>query len=174
MSAALLAFALALAAATPPLACPKGTERRGAAPPDGLEEWCEGKDPAGGPARREGPSRAWYDDGGVWMERGYRAGVLDGRFVERHRNGKPAREGTWERGRKVGTWRTWFETGVLEEEAEWRDGAPHGAYAAFWPSGARRAEGRYCGGAQCGRWRSFDEAGRQIGEVEYGEQRLVP
>jgi antitoxin component YwqK of YwqJK toxin-antitoxin module len=63
---------------------------------------------------------------------------------------------------------------VLEEETAWRDGSAHGTFAAFWPSGARRTEGRYCGGAQCGRWRSFDAGGKQVGEVDYGEQRLVP
>jgi antitoxin component YwqK of YwqJK toxin-antitoxin module len=165
--------ALALAAATPPLACPKGLERKGAPPTDGYEEWCEGKDPYGN-GRREGPARTWYDDGGLWIEQSFRAGTLDGPFLERHRNGKKAREGAYARGRKVGTWRVWFDSGVLEEETEWRDGSAHGAFAAFWRTGARRTEGRYCGGAQCGRWRSFDADGKQVGEVDYGEQRLAP
>lgn len=173
-AAALVALGLALAAAPPPpLACPKGLARRGDAPPDGTEQWCAGKDPYGND-RREGPARTWYDDGGVWLEQSFREGILDGPFVERHRNGKVAREGAYVRGDKVGTWRVWFESGVLEEESEWRAGRAHGRYAAFWPSGARRTEGRHCGGAQCGRWRSFDGAGKLIGEVDYGEQRLVP
>jgi antitoxin component YwqK of YwqJK toxin-antitoxin module len=164
--------ALALAA-TPPLTCPKGLEHRGAAPTDGYEEWCEGKD-AYGNGRREGPARTWYDDGGVWLEQSFREGILDGPFVERHRNGRLAREGAYVRGRKVGTWKVWFASGVLEEQTEWRDGATHGAFAAFWPSGVRRTEGRYCGGAQCGRWRTFDAEGKQVGEVDCGEQRLRP
>lgn len=167
-----LGFTLA-AAASEPVACPRGTERRGDAPPDGFEQWCEGKD-ASGHGLREGPARVWYDDGGVWIERSFKAGEPDGAYVERHRNGKRAREGAYVRGRKIGTWRLWFESGQLEEETEWRDGSAHGGHTQYWPTGALRTQGRYCGGAQCGRWRSFDPTGKQVGEIEYGEQRLTP
>jgi hypothetical protein len=168
--AAMLALALL---AAPPLACPAGTERKGAAPPDEYEEWCEGKDVAGQP-RREGPARSWYDDGGIHVEESFRAGLRDGRFVERHRNGKIAREGSYAAGLKVGIWRIAFESGAPEEESEWLDGVAHGRYRAWWPGGKLRAEGRHCGGAQCGRWRSYDESGALVGEVDYGEQRLTP
>ncbi len=169
-----LAAALVLAAGPAPLACPAGAERRGAAPPDGLEEWCEAKDPAGGPPRREGPSRTWYDGGAPWVEATWRAGLRHGPFVEWHRNGAKAREGTFTDGRKSGRWTTWGESGRVEEEGDWRDGVPHGGFASFWPNGKLRTEGRYCGGAQCGRWRTFDEEGRELGAVDYGEQTLAP
>ncbi len=168
----LLVAALALGA-PPPLACPPGTERRGGAPPEELAEWCEGKDPAGGP-RREGPAREYYDDGGVRLEETFREGWRDGPFVERHRNGRKAREGAFARGEKAGRWTVWFESGAVEEESEWRDGVRHGPFTAWWPGGKRRTQGRHCGGAQCGTWRSFEEGGREIGSVEYGEHRLAP
>ncbi len=170
MLAALLALVLA---APPALTCPKGAERRGDAPPDGFEQWCEAPD-AYGHSRRHGPARTWYDDGAPWVEQSFADGIVDGPFLERHRNGRPAREGTYVRGRKVGRWRVWFESGVLEEESEWQDGVAHGRFAAYFPSGALRTEGRHCGGAQCGRWRTFGEDGKEAGAVEYGEQRLVP
>lgn len=164
--------ALALAA-TPPLVCPAGAERKGEAPPDGFEQWCEGKDPYRR-GRREGPARSWYDDGAPWVEQSFREGLLDGKFLERHRNGKPAREGTYAMGQKVGTWRIFFESGVLEEESEWRDGVAHGRFVAFWPNGVHKTEGRRCGGVQCGRWRTFDMDGHPLGEIDYGEQTLAP
>jgi len=170
--AAILALALALVG-PPPLECPKGTERRGASPPDDFEIWCDGKDPYGQP-RREGPSRTWYDDGAPWIERVFHEGIVDGPFRERHRNGKVAREGTYAMGRKVGTWRLYYESGAPEEESEWRDGMPHGRFVAWWPTGAIRSTGRHCGGAQCGRWQTFDAQGKPLGEVDYGEQRLTP
>jgi antitoxin component YwqK of YwqJK toxin-antitoxin module len=162
----------ALLAGAPPLACPAGAERRGA--PEELEEWCEGKDPAGGPPRREGPSRTYYDGGAVWVEATWRAGQRHGRFVEWHRNGAKAREGEFTDGRRSGRWTTWRDSGQLEEEAEWRDGVPHGRFSSFWPTGKPRTEGRHCGGAQCGTWRTWDDAGRELGKVEYGEQTLNP
>jgi antitoxin component YwqK of YwqJK toxin-antitoxin module len=172
--AALAVGLLVAAAAPPPLACPAGTEAKGAAPPDGVEEWCEARDPAGGPARREGPSRTYYDDGAVWVEATWRGGERHGPYRERHRNGAKAREGAFTNGRKTGRWTAWRESGRVEEEAEFRDGVPHGRFAAFWPDGRQRTEGRHCGGAQCGTWRTWDEAGRVLGTVDYGEQTLGP
>ncbi len=177
-----LPLALALLAVTTPsplslspaqLSCPKGSERRGASPPDGFEVWCEGKDHAGGPLR-EGPARIYYDDGSLWVEEAFRSGRRDGAFVEWHRNGAKAREGTFVLGAKTGRWTLWRESGQVEEVSEWRDGVPHGQFTSFWPGGGRRTEGRHCGGAQCGTWKTFDEAGRLLGSVDYGEQSLGP
>jgi antitoxin component YwqK of YwqJK toxin-antitoxin module len=168
-----LAPVLALALGAAPLACPTGTERRGAAPTDGYEEWCEGKDPYGRP-RRHGPARTWYDDGALWTEETFREGDRDGPFVEYHRNGGKAREGTFARGRKTGRWAIFRESGQVEEVSGFRDGVADGPFTAYWPGGAVRTLGRHCGGAQCGRWRTFGEDGRELGSVEYGEQSSTP
>jgi antitoxin component YwqK of YwqJK toxin-antitoxin module len=167
---ALLAL-LALAAG--PVQCPPGAEARGAAPPEGFEAWCEARDLAGR-ARREGPARTWYDDGAPWVQESFHDGERDGPYVERHRNGAVAREGAYRRGRKHGTWTIRSESGASLEESTFRDGVPDGPFRAWWPGGALRTEGRHCGGAQCGLWRTFDESGREVGRVEYGEQRFVP
>ncbi|BDG03372.1 toxin-antitoxin system YwqK family antitoxin [Anaeromyxobacter oryzae] len=174
MKAVALALFLAGGApARPPLECPAGTERRGAAPTDGYEEWCEGKNPYG-QGWRHGPARTYYDDGGLWVEERFREGERDGPFVEYHRNGRKAREGAFSRGRKVGRWTISSESGQVEESSDWRDGVPDGPFAAFWPDGTRKTDGRYCGGVQCGRWRTFDAAGRELGSVDYGEQSSTP
>lgn len=171
----MIALALAgfLAAGPAPLACPAGTEYRGARPMEGFEEYCvrvreDGKDV------REGPSVTYYDDGGVRVESRYRDGKLEGAFVERHRGGRVARQGAYEAGQRVGVWRLHNERGTLVEESGWTKGAADGAFRAFWPNGKPRTEGRHCHGAQCGVWRSFDEDGKLQGSVEYGEQRDVP
>jgi antitoxin component YwqK of YwqJK toxin-antitoxin module len=170
---AALAALLLLAAPAPPLECPSGTTRRGAAPPEAFEEWCEGKD-ALGRALRQGPARTWYDDGRPWTEERFRDGQRDGAFVEWHRNGARARDGAFSLGAKTGRWIVRGESGAVEEESEWRAGVPHGRFVSYWPGGARRAEGRHCGGAQCGTWRTYDASGKELGAVEYGEQRLAP
>lgn len=165
--------ALALAAEPAPVACPAGTELRGAAPFDGYEVWCEGPDAFGRP-RREGPARTWYDDGAVRTEERFREGQRDGAFVEYHRNGRKAREGAYARGQRTGRWVVWHETGAPEEEAAFRDGVRDGPFTAWWPEGKVRTRGRHCGGAQCGRWVTFDRDGRELGAVDYGEQRDRP
>lgn len=173
IAAATLAALLATSGGLAPIACPAGAEPRGLPPPEGFEEWCEAKDEAGR-ARREGPARRYYDDGGLWVEEAFRAGERDGAFAEYHRGGAKAREGAYRRGVKVGRWTVWYPSGKPEEESEWRDGALHGRFASFWPSGAPRAEGRHCGGAQCGTWRTWDERGALLGSIDYAEPTLSP
>jgi antitoxin component YwqK of YwqJK toxin-antitoxin module len=166
VSASALALALALSN-LPPLACPPGTEHRGAQPLEGYEEWCEAPDPGGRP-RREGPARTFYDDGELWLESSYREGLLHGPYLERYRGGVPAREGAYEKGNRVGTWRAWYADGTLQEVSTWRAGQADGAFIAYWPSGTRKEVGRHCLGAQCGVWRAYDEEGRELGVIEYG------
>ena len=167
-----LALALALGAPTS-IACPPGTEHRGARPTDGYEEWCEAPGPDGN-ARREGPARTYYDDGGVWIESSYHEGRLEGPFLERYRSGMRAREGAYQGGQRTGAWRFFYEDGTLQEEASFVRGVPDGRFADYWPNGKPRNTGRRCLGAQCGPWSSYDEAGRLVGTVEYGEQRPEP
>jgi hypothetical protein len=62
-----VALAALLAAELAPLACPPGTTRAGAPPPEDLAEWC-GKPGLDGVPRREGPARSWYDDGALRLE----------------------------------------------------------------------------------------------------------
>ena len=168
-----VAVAAALALAAAGIDCPPGAERRGLAPPEGSEEWCETKDEAGRPLR-DGPARLHYDDGRLWMEERFVRGLRDGPSIELHRNGKKAREGTYRAGAKSGRWTIWYASGQLEEESEWRDGVPHGRFVAFWPTGAKKSEGRRCGGAPCGTWKSYDERGTLLGSAEYAEPSLAP
>lgn len=164
--------ALLLAAA--PLDCPPGTALKGAAPPDDFEAFCEGRpDPYGRP-RRHGPARTWYDDGQLHTEAWWREGKRDGPFVEYHRNGRKAREGTYRADAKVGTWTVWYEDGGLEERGEWADDRPHGAATTWHRGGKKRSEGRFCLGVQCGAWTTWDEGGRLLGRAEFGEIRSAP
>jgi hypothetical protein len=173
LAAAALAPAAPAAAGDPPLVCPAGTELRGAAPEGGYEQWCEGKDPLGGP-RRSGPARTWYDSGVLWTEGHWRDGLRDGPFVEYHRNGRKARAGRFERGDKAGRWTIWYESGQVEEETGFRAGMTDGPFTAYWPNGKVRTMGRHCGGAQCGTWRSYDQDGHELGTMELGEQTYAP
>jgi hypothetical protein len=166
-------LAAALLAAAP-VECPAGTAPKGGAPPDLFEAWCEGRPDSYGRPRRHGPARTWYDDGGLRTEEHFTEGKRDGRFVEYHRNGKRAREGTYALDEKVGTWTIWFEDGSLEERCDWARNVPHGPFTAWHRGGKMRSEGRYVLGGQVGRWTTYDEAGREIGRVDFGERRLTP
>ncbi len=171
--ALLVALAVPLAAAGADLACPPGASLAGDGWPDGVEQWCERPDDAG-KARRDGPSRSWYDDGALQNEARWKMGRLDGHFVEYHRNGRKAQEGDWRDGEKQGRWTVWFEDGRPAEEAGYEKGILHGRFATFFPGGGRRVEGRYCHGTQCGTWTTWDEDGRELGRMEHEEIRGAP
>jgi hypothetical protein len=164
---------LAAEAARAPFACPKGAERVGALPPEGFEAWCE-RPELPPDRRRDGPWRAFYDDGGLAKEARYAEGKLSGLFAEWHRNGRPARAGAWKDGEREGVWTLWRESGEVEEVCAYEKGERHGPFAAYWPGGRRKTEGRHCRGLQCGRWRSWDEAGREQGSAVYEDARATP
>jgi len=176
----LVAFAARAAPAEPPLVkqpildCPPGTVLRGGAPPEQLEAWCEGRPDASGTPRRHGPSRTWYDDGGLRIEERWLEGKRDGPFVEYHRNGRRAREGTYRLDARVGTWTVWSEAGLPEERAEWKDDLLDGPFVSFHRNGKKRAEGRNCLGAQCGLWITWDEGGRELGRSTFEVRSATP
>jgi hypothetical protein len=153
-------------------ACPRGTERVGAPPPEGYETWCERPDVP--PPRREGPARTWYDDGGLAKASEWKGGKLDGPYLEWHRNGKLARAGSYRADEREGTWTLWSESGAKEEEATYARNELHGPFGTWWPNGRRRVEGRHCRGLQCGKWITWDEQGHELGKMTYEEIRGTP
>jgi len=174
MLAALSAAAPGGARPAPLLDCPAGTTLDGGGPPEQYEAWCAGRPDAAGAPRRHGPRRTWYDDGSPWVDEQWAEGKRDGPFLERHRNGRPARQGTYRAGAKVGRWTVYSESGQPEEACDWEAGAQHGQFTAWYPGGGQRTQGRYCLGAQCGTWITWDESGRELGRMDFGERRAVP
>lgn len=172
MLALLLAFAAS--GSPPPLDCPPGTSLAGGVPFESFEAWCEGRPDDFGHLRRHGPARRFYDDGSVWVEERFFEGKRDGPFLERHRNGRKAREGTYRLDGKVGTWTVWYEDGTLEERSEWVANSQHGPFTAWHRNGTKRTEGRFCHGVQCGTWITWDDGGHELGRVQLAEQQLQP
>lgn len=88
---------LPLTAYADALRCPKGTQKAGRPPPEGLEAWCEAKDLFGG-ISKSGPYRRW------------------------HRSGELAMEGSFLDGKKHGLWRSYAAGGALVLEEEYNFG----------------------------------------------------
>jgi antitoxin component YwqK of YwqJK toxin-antitoxin module len=171
-AAALLLAAPALAAAGD-LSCPPGASLLGAGPPGGSEVWCARPDVAGKPVR-QGPSRAYYDDGSIRVEAIWKDGRLDGAFVEYHRGGVVAQRGAYRDGERQGPWVFNYASGTREEEIEFDRGRRNGRFTSYHPNGRKKTEGRFCFGLQCGRWTSWDESGSEIGSATYEEIRGNP
>ena len=145
--ALLVLVAAVVMGAKPEPRCPSGAKLAGAAPPQGLEEWCETTDEAGLPmkhglyiawfdekqkqaeihylnGKEEGRTSAWYPNGKKMAEGLYRAGQRVGIWKKYYENGKTWAETPFVAGQKHGLERRWDEEGNLKMSIEWRDGEP--------------------------------------------------
>jgi hypothetical protein len=109
--------------ASPP--CQPGTRLRGAAPPEGLKQWCTRMGPD------EGMRQGWYTE---WNENGSRA--LAGEYRE---------------GLRVGVWTRWFPNGVKRVQAEFRDGLQDGILVAWNQQGEKVVEQSFSQGSPVSR-----------------------
>ncbi len=105
---------------TDPYACPKGTEKRGAAPPDGHELWCE-RD-----GHKDGPYRKWFDDPGERL-------AIQGAYVD---------------GKRDGMWRAWYSSGARKNEGAFKDGAPDGHHLGWNEDGKKILDVTYDNGKE--------------------------
>jgi hypothetical protein len=162
-AASVLAFVhVPEAVGAPP--CPPGTERRGAAPPDGLEAWCE----RGG--SREGPSLRWHENGERAEALVWRGGKRNGHSTLWADDGQVAQEGVYAEDERQGRWTT-YTMGRKHIEGDFRDGEQHGAFVEYGGNGRKIAEGRFHDGEPCGRFDCWDwGTGEPTGCVPLGQQ----
>ncbi len=95
-------------------ACPEGSERRGAQPPEGFEEWC---------------ARVGRD-----------AGLKHGWYSEWYPNGRPAQAGAYEDGLQVGIWTRWYPNGRKRVQAQFERGLQHGKLISWSEDGRQLGE----------------------------------
>lgn len=120
----------------PRLKCPDGTEKVGAAPPEGFRVWCRARLPSGR-----------YEQQG-------------GEVTFHRETGEVAAEGSYDAGRKSGTWLQFYETGELQWEETFEDGRVQGLSTEYWPDGTKRSEGLKVDGYEDGDWNYWHENGQ--------------
>ena len=94
---ALLACACGVGADSASDGCPPGTSLAGAAPPEGLEQWCEARDTQGR-SERHGPWRSWYPSGSLRAHGEYARGSPHGATLHLDASGRRTRVVYFERG----------------------------------------------------------------------------
>ncbi len=138
--------------------------------------------------KRTGPLEDFYSDGKVFRRAAYKAGDLQGAYVELFRSGKPSLETAYVGNRQNGVRKQWVEVrgGAtrLETEATYVDdklngpsveyyasGGKHwagsyaddekqGAWIEYWPVGTEKTRGSFAKGKQDGEWPVFGADGR--------------
>ncbi|MBW2294181.1 MAG: hypothetical protein JRG94_17995 [Deltaproteobacteria bacterium] len=94
--------------------CPRDTERRGAEPPEGFEEWC---------------ARVGRD-----------AGIKHGWYSRWYPSGRPENAGAYEDGLRIGVWTRWYPSGKKRVQAEFRRGLQHGKLMSWDEEGKQLGE----------------------------------
>lgn len=68
---------------------------------------------------REGQWMYWYDNGNIWSQAHYKAGIRHGRSTVWFENGQKYFEGRYRHGERVGRWRFWDDDGTLVKEVNY-------------------------------------------------------
>jgi hypothetical protein len=71
---------------------------------------------SGPPARGQGPTRSYYDNGVLQAKGSYKGGKMHGRWEFFRRDGSVMRTGEFRAGAQAGIWRTWDKTGRMVKE----------------------------------------------------------
>ena len=77
---------------------------------------------------REGPSRAWFDNGQLQAEGFFKDGMRDGTFQLWHANGQKRLVAHFNEDREVAVWRWWHPNGIKSIEGKYQDGLPAGEW----------------------------------------------
>lgn len=174
--------------------CPPGAVLVGAAPPRGLEQWCEVRNEKG-EAIKHGLWTIWYAEGKKkseslmnkgaagrqerWFENGQMSDRLEIRgegktsFKTWYENGQPKTEGAWEGKQADGRWTHWFEDGKIESEGEYYRGMKIGIWTFRHANGEKKEEGDYISGEPNGRWVYWYDTGKKKAEGPYRRGKRV-
>ncbi|MBW1686704.1 MAG: toxin-antitoxin system YwqK family antitoxin [Deltaproteobacteria bacterium] len=157
------------------LACPEGTREMGAAPPEGLEQYCAIVAEEGSEVLH-GPSRTWYRPGTKESEGAFKNGKLHGLWFVWHADGTADAKGRFVDGKKQGEWRFYEQVGNGKRRhvyVHFKDDIEHGEWKARQVAELGvtprlyEVEGHYENGKKSGVWVHYDENGYRDEEVEY-------
>jgi len=157
------------------LSCPEGTREMGAAPPEGLEQYCAiiAED---GSEIPHGPARTWYGSRRKESEGAFKNGKMHGLWFFWHADRTPGSKGRFEDGKRQGEWRFYEQVGNGKRRhvyVHFKDDVLDGEWKAkrvveigVTPE-LYEVEGRYENGKKSGVWVHYDENGYRDEEVEY-------
>jgi antitoxin component YwqK of YwqJK toxin-antitoxin module len=127
--------------------CPPGDTKRGAAPPNGQELWCQ-KLVDGHPVK-DGPFIAYADGGTRMIEGSYRDGVQEGE------------------------WTTWYETGQRSAIDHYHRGVQDGLHVSWYANRQKAIEGNYRAGKREGVWTRWDPSGLTSKAETYVDDKVI-
>jgi len=126
--------------------CPAGSSLKGAAPPAGLEIWCENEQ-----GRRNGLMTRWHHPTQRAAHGTMANDVPAGVFHSWYPNGTKESEISYANGRQSGPTKGWFKTGEPSWEGQYVANQRHGSWKVWTGDGTKEA-GDYANGKRVGTW----------------------
>lgn len=103
----------------------------------------------------------YYNNGKLKQQYHYKAGILDGSFLEKSIFGDTSLSGSYKNGRKIGEWRYYYYTGKIEKICNYDEDRLNGKYQYFYDNGQVTAEGFYKNGLKNGLWTWYTKFGQR-------------
>jgi hypothetical protein len=154
------------------ITCPPGTVATGAAPPLGVEVWCDRPMPDG-TFVRTGPAIQWHGNGQKKSTGAYLADKREGPWLFWYATGTPEKQGSYANGREDGVWTSYHASGERSSEGQMVDGKENGRWMYWDDETLTRTEGEYILGDREGTWIDYGPDDRPLRERIYRGGRLV-
>ena len=147
--------------------CPEGTTLAGAAPPQGLGQWCERNGGFFGRSVRIGPFMRWHPNGARSVQGNFVNGKPDGLFINWYPDGRKAQETGYKNGLLQGTSVKYNKEGKKIFEGTYNAGTKHGRFHYFTRSGSPKSEGSFRNNIKDGLWTIFNQQGKPRSKITF-------
>ncbi len=149
--------------------CPDGTTLAGAAPPQGLGQWCERNGGFFGRSVRIGPFLRWHPNGARSVQGNFANGKPEGVFTNWFPDGRKAQETGYKGGLLHGTSIKYNKEGKKIFEGTFNAGVKNGRFAYFTRSGSPKTDGSFRSNVKDGMWTTYNQTGKPRSKISYRE-----
>lgn len=116
---------------------------------------------------KEGPFKAFLEDGTLYMEGSYSDGELNREVLIYYTTGDIKMKIHYSDGKKNGKKLVFYENGTLYSETEYKDDLLHGSTITYHPNGRIKRESYYLNDEKTGTWKKYSEDGKLIRSDEF-------
>jgi antitoxin component YwqK of YwqJK toxin-antitoxin module len=136
-----------------------------------------GKKMAEGGYLDEKKEKTWYfyreEDGVLLLEEHYKAGKREGISRAYYENGTVSELVTWVGGERTGTWEQYYSDGKLRLRSAYLSDEKNGVFNTFYNNGLPMMTGAYAAGRMDGHWIYYDEKGKITKKESYSNGTLL-
>lgn len=136
-----------------------------------------GKKMAEGEYLHEKKEKIWFfyreEDGVLLLEECYKAGKREGISRAYYENGTVSELVTWIGGERTGPWEQYYSDGKIRLQSSYLQDEKNGLFKTFYNNGLPMISGSYVGGRMDGQWIYYDVKGKVTKKESYSNGALL-